>query len=245
MDLMVGDSDSFTLDVYRFRDELRRAYQAAPGPAGAAVVLGWLQEQYNLMLELYEDYVHLPMVAGTGLGRSRVKRRQMERLFRPWQARARRFGRRLDAYWGDACLPRAPCPDVAQPSYTNAWVAAPVLDGQWPAEYYLGLQDTPPHPDAVEFAMLWNQLVAVKDVVDNLGDSADQLAIELWERLAGELRVSLPGEEPTFRDAINEALNRLREGLDGLWEGFKDAAWYIGAGLAVLLGGWFAWKARR
>lgn len=227
--------EQYRLNGERWREQLERAYDAAPGPAGAAVIVVLMQVLYTSMMDLYDQYIHIPALAGhPWVGRSRFKRRRLIREFRKWNKDALAFGERLDGYWSDSCTPGDPCPDELQPQYTNTWVAAPVLEGDFPDEYYLGLA-IPGRPDAVELAALWNQVVAVKEVLDNIGDTPDQLLIEWLESAGVQLRKSLPGEPETWRDQIDEALDAVGDGLKDIWEGFGDVLWYVGAGLGAWL----------
>lgn len=237
-------SEELRLDVLRWRDQLAKAYEAAPGPPGAAVVLSMLQEQYNTMRSVYTDTIYIPAFAGVPeAGASPFKRKRLERLFRPWVARMDKFGQRLDTYWSDACLPADPCPDPedVQPAYTTAWVAKPVLEGVWPPDYYLGFE-TPGHADAIEAAMLWNELTAVQDVIDDIGDSADQLLLELIDRAGVQLSASAKGEDKTFADAVDAALEALGDGLDDLFTGFGDTLKYVGMALGLGLVGWIGYR---
>ena len=219
--------EQYRLNVYRWRDVLERAYDAAPGPPGAGVTVAMMQATYNSMMDLYDKYIHIPRLAGVEwAGRSGFKRRRLIRQFRTWHKDALAFGQRLEGYWSDSCLPADPCPEAPQPAYTERWVAAPVFDGVWPDDYYLGLA-VPGRPDAVELAALWNQVVSVKDVVDNIGESADQLFLEMLQRAGLETQL----------EGANAALDRLMDGLEEIFEGFTDALWYVGAALA----GWLVY----
>ncbi len=248
-------SDSFRLDTYVYRDVLLSAYQAAPGRAGATVILAMMQETLNTMLVMYEKWSSIPVIAGS-VGPfaddtpSDHKRRGMRRLFRKWRKRVREFSQRLDSYWEDTNDPGQEHDDAAggfvdmpQPAHTNEWVALPVLEGVWPDAYYLGFHE-PSVPDAVELARLWNELVAVKDVVDAMNEefSIDQLVAEWFMRVSVELRKSAPGEDPTWADHIDDGLHTLEDGLDKIWELAKELGWYAAVVAAVLVGGVVAYK---
>jgi hypothetical protein len=236
-------SDTWRLDPEKYRGLLDRVYEAAPGPPGAAVTLSLVQEQFGRLMALYEQFIHIPKVAGGGYGSSTIVRRRLQRTFRGWHKRALAFGVRLDGYWEDACLPSSPCPDAIQPEHTTEWVAAPLLDGVWPDTYYLGFT-TPDRPDAIELAQLWNQLIAVHDVLVAIGDSPDQVVAEWLDVLEVELRTSLPGEPATWRDDVDGALAVAAEGLGDVWEAAKSAALWVGGAAAFVLVAVVVYKAR-
>ena len=247
-------SDSFRLNAYLYRDMLLDAYQAAPGRPGATVFLAMMQEQLNTMLGMYEKWSSIPL--STGLGPlsddspSGHERRGMRRLFRKWRKRTRDLAKRLDSYWEDVNDPGQQAnpttgvfEDMPQPAYTNEWVALPVLEGVWPDAYYLGFE-TPSVPDAVELAQLWNELMAVKDVVDAMNEehSIDQLVAEWFMRVSTELQKSAPGEDETWADHIDDGLHALDDGMKHIWELAKEVAWYVAVTAAVLVGGVIAYK---
>lgn len=124
-------------------------------------------------------------------------------------------------------------------AYAYEWAVRPILEGQWPTDYYMG-QGHPAWPDAQETATLWNQLIEVQAVRDKLED-LPALGWPLGEWLTSverELSSSAPGEEATLWDYLTEGADKAadlmsRAGNALLW----------GAGIAA--GAFTLWVLRK
>ena len=210
---------SHRIDGWKWRDHLRSIYDAAPGPTGAAGALLALQDQYVTMVQLYNEYVFPFPSKQAAVGGDSFK------------AAMKSLQQRLEHYGQDTCYDPDTCPDEDRPAHVEAWVAEPLFDGRWPAEYYLGLDHTTPGvPEVVHVAMLWNQLVEVETVVEAIGPV--QVALAEWLIAAEkQLSTAAPGEEPTARDKVASA---LRAAAESAGQVVMAAAKGAGMGLVVV-----------
>lgn len=229
-------SDSLRIDAYRWRDELRKIYAAAPGPVGASVVVSILREQVIEMEDLYDKFIRIPTVTG---GRSETEQADIARQFRTFRGELETLSERLKGYTEDADDPPE---GVEQPEFSDRWVAGPLFRGVWPDDYYLYLQPTTPdRPEVAHVAALWNQIVSVQEVWETIGDPLDRLIVNWLEESSRQMSSSAPGEDPTAADAVLDAVDHLRHKAADLAEG--SLVWLgitLGVGLAI----WAVSKAR-
>lgn len=225
---MAVESDNYRINAYKWRDELLALYGAAPGSASAAAIVVVLRGQLRDARELYAQYVTI-VIEGVAV----AQQIDMVRQFRGWHLQAEALERRLDGYLEDA----TDAPEgEPQPEYSDAWVAKPLFEGEWPDDYYLFLQATTPDvPDVVHLASLWNQVVALKEVAEGIGDPLDRLVINWLEEGERQLSASAPGEDPTVADAWNAA-------KDGAGELAAGSLKWLGVLLGVGLGGVLLYK---
>lgn len=243
-------AETAKLDVTAWRDYLARVYATRSDRRSALALVEILAQQVAMMKRI----------------RAAIGTHSTARALRTWDRDLGRLAARVVQYRDEI-----PCADVTDAAcgygrtgwtgtpaagandHALTWVVRPILEGEY-GDWYLG--ETPPRrPDAVETAMLWNQLVVVHDLkaqlesdpeVRTLLFGSQGAAIAEWLLVAErELSRSAPGEERTLADALLSGAANAADLLERWVERALRFLGYVALGGVLVTGGWLAVKIAR
>lgn len=238
------------LDVTAWRDYLAQVYATRSDRRAALALVEVLEQQVAMMKRI----------------RAHIGSHSSARALKAWNRDFALLAERVAQYRTEIpCVdvPDAACtfartgwtgtPAAGANDYANTWVAKPILQGEW-GDWYVGTPH-PPRADAIEAAMLWNQLVAVHDLkAQMLADpeltsilfGARGAAISEWLIVAArELSRSAPGEEKTLLDALADGASNAADLLERWGARALRFVGYVALAGALVGGGVLAVKAAR
>jgi hypothetical protein len=229
------------IDSALYRDRLQAIWDLHPGRYTAlAMVL--LLEALRMSLEQLREKV--------GVGAWPIDESQQAFALRGWDKDFAAWSKRVGVYSDD--IP--PCwegegsecwadPPLTMVEYITINVADPILKGDWPEDFYIGVP-IGTMADASQGASLWNQLIEVANLQSELTDLSSHLG-EWLLYVERELSASAPGEPATLHDDVVAAAARIKDAAGDL-AATAGRGFMIGAiAVATVIGGIVVWKVSR